>query len=232
MKAQKIIEGLYSVKLKFVNAFLIVTVDEFILIDSGTPGSEQTILKAIEEIGKKPGDLDYIILTHAHPDHIGSASVLQKISDAEVYIHSIDAPIAIQGSGFRLDNLQTSPGLMNKLISKFMMGKVKKVEPINVKHFLNDQQKLSIAGGMKVIHVPGHCAGQVALLWESKNVVFMADTCTNIGELKLSPAYEDIEVGKESLNRLSKEKFEIACFGHGKPIMTNASEKISQKWRK
>lgn len=111
------------------------------------------------------------------------------------------------------------------------MGKVKKIELVKVNYYLTDLQKLPTKEDIKVIHTSGHYADQVALLWENHNLLFAADTCTNIGKLRLSPVYENIETGKKGLYYLSTEKFKIACFGHGKPIMTNAAKEFSKKWR-
>jgi hypothetical protein len=46
----------------------------------------------------------------------------------------------------------------------------------------------------------------------------------------LSLGYEDIDRGKRDLSSLGKLDFQIACFGHGKPILENASLRFREKW--
>lgn len=106
-----------------------------------------------------------------------------------------------------------------------------KVEPAEVEHMIGDGATLSVAGGMQVIHIPGHCAGQVAFLWpEQGGVMFAADAASNMFGLGYAPINEDLVLGRRSLRKLSKFKFEVACFGHGKPIVKGAAERFARKW--
>jgi hypothetical protein len=45
-----------------------------------------------------------------------------------------------------------------------------------------------------------------------------------------SIGYEDQAVGHQSLRMLADMQFDKAVFGHGKPIMSDASEKFKAKW--
>ncbi len=221
MIAQKMADGLYMISHKRVNMFLIVQPDGCILIDTGFPDSADTVVAALAELGKKPTDIRHILLTHNHPDHIGSAAVLQKLTGAEVYIHDLDAPIAKAGGGFR--PVYPAPGLLNWLMKKFVLGKVRQVDPVRIDHRLTDSQILPLAGGITVIHVPGHCLGQVAFFWpQHGGVLFAADTCMNLGRLVWAFVYEDFAEGKRSLQKLTKLDCQMAGFGHGNAIITGA----------
>ena len=59
---------------RYVFVYLIKTDTGCYLIDSGVAGSELMIEKAVIESGYHPSDIKAIFLTHAHPDHIGTAS--------------------------------------------------------------------------------------------------------------------------------------------------------------
>lgn len=54
------------------------------LIDSGVAGNEAIIKDYLKAIGRDISELKWIFLTHAHPDHIGSAAMIQKISGCRV----------------------------------------------------------------------------------------------------------------------------------------------------
>jgi glyoxylase-like metal-dependent hydrolase (beta-lactamase superfamily II) len=75
---------------------------------------------------------------------------------------------------------------------------------------------LPIAGAFDVIHVPGHCAGQVALLWRPGRMLFAADVCTNIMGLGDPVGFENLEEGRVSQRKLASLSFDAAGFGHGK----------------
>ena len=91
---------------------------------------------------------------------------------------------------------------------------------------------LPIAGAFDVIHVPGHCAGQVALLWRPGRMLFAADVCTNIMGLGDPVGFENLEEGRASQHKLASLSFEVAGFGHGKPIARDASTRFRKKYGK
>ncbi len=231
MLAKLIVKDLYAIPISIVNTFLIDSPDGCVLIDSGSPGSAYKILQAIRELGKKDNDIRHILLTHAHPDHIGSFAALKQATGAEIYIHPLDAPIATSGAGVR--PMKPGPGLLNNVIFKLFFGSITeaKTEAAPIEHHMQDGEVLPFAGGLKAIHVPGHTAGQLAFLWpQHGGVLIAADTCSNIMRLGWSIGYEDLDAGKRSLKKLSQLDFQIACFGHGKAITQDTGARFRKKW--
>lgn len=229
MIAKLILPGLYTIASGPVNTFLIDDPAGCVLIDTGYPGSADKILAAAQELGKRPRDIKHILLTHAHPDHIGSAAALKKATGAKTYMNALDAPIARAGTGFR--PLTPAPGLMTGLLFRAFVRPVAYVEPTQIDTLIGDGEVLPIAASLTVLHVPGHSAGQVALLWRQHGgVLFAADTASNIMGLGLSLGYEDLNEGRRSLKMLAEMDFSAACFGHGKPILHDASERFQKGW--
>lgn len=200
MLAQRIANNLYSISLGPVNAFLVDAKDGSVLIDTGHPNSASKILYAIEELGKSASDICHIVLTHAHPDHIGSAAALKSATGAAVYAHSSDAAIVTRGSGFR--RMVPSPGWVNTMLFRIFVGRVETVDPVGVGCEVEDGQVLPIAGGITAVHAPGHSAGHLALLWpENGGVLFAGDACANIFGLGWSVSYEDFVEARHTLGR-------------------------------
>jgi len=77
MPAKSIVDGLYVIPVGPVNTFLLDSPDGCVLIDAGIPGSADKILQAVRDLNKQANDIRHIILTHAHPDHIGSLAALK-----------------------------------------------------------------------------------------------------------------------------------------------------------
>jgi glyoxylase-like metal-dependent hydrolase (beta-lactamase superfamily II) len=229
MPAKLITDGLYVIPIGPVNTFLLDSPEGCTLIDTGFPNSADKILQAIRELGKEASDVRHIVLTHAHPDHIGSLAALKQATGAEAYIHPLDAPIATTGTGFR--PLSPAPGLITGLMFRMFIRPVATVEGAAIEHQVQDGEVLPLAGGLTAIHVPGHCAGQLVFLWpQHGGVLFAADTCSNVMGLGWALGYEDFEEGRRSLRKLAQLDFQVACFGHGKAITHAAGAQFRKKW--
>src|SRR5579872_3735099 len=114
MGATQIVPGLYAIPVGPVNTYLLDSPDRCTLIDTGLPGSEAKILQTLIALGRNPTEIRRILLTHAHPDHIGSFAALKKATRAESYMHPLDAPIAASGKGFR--PMKPAPGLFTGIM--------------------------------------------------------------------------------------------------------------------
>src|ERR1700761_7742562 len=97
---QTLADGVHQVSMRMVNVFLVETPDGLVLIDTGFPGSADTILEAASRIGRQPNQISQIILTHAHPDHVGSLAELVRRTGAQTWIHAEDAPL-VERAEFR-----------------------------------------------------------------------------------------------------------------------------------
>jgi glyoxylase-like metal-dependent hydrolase (beta-lactamase superfamily II) len=228
MVATQVLPGLWQIKISFVNAFLVDTSDGLALIDTGIPGSAPTIQEAIRSIGRQPADIRHILVTHCHSDHSGSLAEMKRLTGAPASMHPIDAAMVRAGKAIR--TLTPAPGLLNAFICRFLLpGAPPTIEPAVIEHEVQDGDTLP--GEIRAIHVPGHCAGQLAFLWpQHGGVLIAADTAANVFGLALSPMYENIDEGRRSLSKVAALKFEVACFGHGRAIQLGASRRFAQKW--
>lgn len=221
-------EDLYIVP-GLVNVYLLDLPGGLTLVDTGFPRDTSKILEGIGAIGKRPDDLRHILLTHAHPDHIGGAAALQRKTGAQVYAHRADAPIIEAGGPFR--SIVPAPGWRNRIVVALLSRLFKRVAPASVDHLLDDGTALPFADDLVAVHIPGHCAGQVAFHWKKgPGVLFAADACINRKGMVLAAAQENVDEARRSLAKLSGLNFEIACFGHGPPLMTEADQAFRRRW--
>ena len=228
MAAKPIVEGLWQINLGAVNAFLIDD-GELTLIDTGLPDSAAKIVAAVASLGKKPSEIRHIIVTHCHPDHAGSAAALKRLTSAPVYMHAADAAMVRKGDGKR--PMTPAPGLLRHFMYSLFVARASgAIEPCAVDREIDDGTSLPIAGGLTAVHVPGHCAGQLAFVWPLRRVLFVADAASNMPTFGLSLGYENLEEGLRSLAKIAGLEFDIACFGHGSPVTTAASTMFKQKW--
>jgi glyoxylase-like metal-dependent hydrolase (beta-lactamase superfamily II) len=137
------------------NGYLVWRVDgsAAIAID---PGSDvDALTQRLEAEGL---DLEAIVLTHAHVDHLEGVPELVRRTGAPVYLHTADRPLYEHASE-----------------QAMMFGmKVNAMPPIS--HGLEHEQDLDLAGiRFLVKHVPGHSPGHVILVVEDGGVAFVGD---------------------------------------------------------
>src|SRR6266498_5482375 len=83
--------GVHHARAKHVSWVLVTDGAEVTLIDSGYPGDRARVIASLEQIGRSPADLGAILLTHGHPDHIGSAEYLRRTHRVPVRAHEREA---------------------------------------------------------------------------------------------------------------------------------------------
>jgi len=210
MSIEQIVPGVFQVPISIVNAFLLVG-EDVAVIDTGVPGSASKILEAVGQAGRTPRDIRHILLTHLHADHVGSAGALQEAVAqagglARIYMHASDAQAFQQGVSMR--PVRSSPGIWNWLIVNLFLKRrgPQEIEPAVVDCLVTDGAELPIAGGLKVIHAPGHTAGSVVLLWpQHGGVLFAGDACgRRSGRLGYPHIFEDPQAGRATLRMLGE----------------------------
>jgi glyoxylase-like metal-dependent hydrolase (beta-lactamase superfamily II) len=227
---KRVIKGVHVVPMGMANAFLIEGEDGLTLIDAGYPGKEAAVFGAIRGLGCSPGQLKHLIFTHGDPDHIGSAAAIVRETGARTYLHPLNIHMAESGGPFR--PLKAAPGPLGRVLCKLFYHPEKRLEPVAIDQPLTAGEILPIAGGFEVIHTPGHCAGQCALLWLPRRMLFAGDVATNLMGLGDPVGFESLKDGRASQRKLASRSFDAAGFGHGKPIARDASTHFRNKWGK
>jgi len=223
--AEQVVPGVYAVKIRggYVNAYLIIR-DQAVLIDSGLPRQAAKILSSLRAAGGKPEDLGHILVTHHHVDHAGSLAELLEATRAQVYVHPLDAPIVRGERDVPGPNPRSKAG---KVLGPLVMRLTpRRLPPVAVGHEVSDGEDLPLAGGITVVHTPGHTAGHTCYLWrEGRGVLFAGDAAGNIFG-RLGPPFgmftEDMAQAKESIRKIAALEFDTACFGHGGVIRGKA----------
>ena len=221
----EIIPGVHTIEgLGVGRAYLYQEADRLTLIDTGLAGSAARCFGAIERIGRRPEELRQIVITHHHGDHIGSLAEVLERTDAKVLMHILDAPIV---RGERPPPPANATGLWRALGPLLGRGS-RPSKPARVDRELADGDEIDLDGGARVVHVPGHTVGSIALYVPGRRLLFAGDAAVNV--LGLGPPAgpfgifnEDRAQLKESFRKLAQLDFEVACFGHGPPLDREAS---------
>ena len=226
MAFTKIIDGAYLVPMGNANAVLLDAGPELVLVDAGFPGKEDKVFEAVAKLGRKPSDIKHLVFTHGHPDHIGSAVPLIRATGARTYMHAADVPLAENGGPFR--PMTPAPGLLRNFMLRIVFDQNERMEPFRIDQQIADGETLPVAGGLRVIHAPGHCAGQVGLLWQGTRLLIAGDVFINIFGAADPIGFEDEAEGRRSQRKLAALAPEAVCFGHGKSIVKDAAAQLQR----
>lgn len=223
---------LWQLKLGVVNSFLLKTEDGLLIIDTGYPNSADKLFAAVRETGHDPANIRHLLLTHCHIDHAGSAAEVCRRTGARTYAHRIDADLISRGEAERHGTTVT-PGLIPALIYRFFIkNEGTHYEPLPIDQPLEHGEMLPLAGGVEIIHTPGHSAGHIALLLKQEGVLVAADLCAHVMGLSYSTVNEDIGLARQSILRAADYPFEQAVFGHGNPLRKQANSQLRDKFSK
>ncbi len=193
--------------------------DQTTLIDSGTPGKQENIIKYLQnELKSKPEDIKTIVLTHHHIDHTGSLYELKKLTNADIAAYKEDMDI-ISGEKSSSDPIYMR--FVSKLMTIFTSYKFIKPD-ISL-------QENDMVDNCRVIHTPGHTPGSIALYNSDNGVIFVGDTLTYDGNKVGGPPsflINDKEALKKSVKKITDLEPNIMLSGHGKPLTEHTSEMI------
>jgi hydroxyacylglutathione hydrolase len=198
----KVSESVHSLKIPFripagegrfiersVHAFLVAG-KEACLIDAGVAATTGPLLAMVSETGRNPGEVSTLVLTHSHPDHLGGALAIQRVTECIVAAHPserawIEDP-ALQARE------RPVPGF-----SALVGG------PVTVDRLLADGDRVGIGEDryLTVVHTPGHSPGSISLFLGDEGVLFTGDAIPVKGEL---PVYDDPITSLLSIGRFEE----------------------------
>ncbi len=156
------------------------------LIDAGIPdwGSFNALEKQLSEQGTRVKDLERIIITHMHNDHVGLIEYIRQSVDVETLAHRVaeerqQEQIRIYKEMYRntSEELQLmGGGSFQQFLSRFEHAFREDPEPLRLDKLLEDGDTLDLAGmKLKVIWTPGHAAEHICLHDADRRILFSGD---------------------------------------------------------
>jgi glyoxylase-like metal-dependent hydrolase (beta-lactamase superfamily II) len=209
------------------NSFAFVDDDgQVTLVDCGLKRSPQRLSAALASVGIARQDVTRILLTHAHSDHAGGLAEMARRTGSPVSVHSDDAGWVRDGRTPPLDPSLRLGRLLNVLNRK---GRTS-FEPVAVDEELTDNQLLPVAGGLRVVHTPGHSPGHVSFLHEPSGVLVTGDALFNVRGIgwSIPLACTNFRLSQRTAQRFSDLSFSVAAFTHGPHVSTAARAYVGQ----
>jgi len=216
--AMEVADGVYQIQMRGADSFLIAE-ERLTLIDAGMVGSRRMLDRHLRDIGRSFDELERIVCTHGHPDHIGGVNELVRDrDDLEVLIHPADLEGIQRPLRLALAKSPNGGGRRGRLIQYLTPAPENPVP-------LEDGMLLPLLGGLRVIHTPGHTPGSVCLYAERLRLLFTGDVLQVIrGRLGYASKLfsHDHAAARASVERLAALEVETIALSHYPPWTDDA----------
>jgi glyoxylase-like metal-dependent hydrolase (beta-lactamase superfamily II) len=224
---------------RLVNWYLLEDGGRITIVDAGCPAYRSQLEDALGAVGASLEDVEAIVLTHAHVDHIGFAQALQDERGTPVYAHEAELPEATTGKAPSTE-ASVVMALLRHRRAREMIGHMARngaARPPKVARVTTfaDGETLDVPGRPQVVHVPGHTPGSCLVHVPGDGAVITGDAlcgwdmATGAPGPTLPPAVfsNSMAQARASLDRVEALDAQTLYYGHGDPWTEGAAAAVA-----
>ncbi len=221
-----------------VNSYLVAADDGVTIIDAGLPGYWKDLPAELAAMGRSLDDVRGVVLTHGDTDHIGFAERIRRERGVPIYVHAADAGRA------RMEVKKPSSGwgpikigpMLGFLWFSGRKGGLR-IPPLTEIVTVEDGATLDLPGSPRIVHIPGHTPGSVAIHVPAADAIFVGDALTTRSVLtgvvgsRLAPFTLDRASALASLGRLDGIDAKWVLPGHGEAWHNGVAQALREARR-
>lgn len=220
--------GIHRVQDAYTNWYLVQDGDALTVVDAGFPGSWESLHAALAILGRRPGDVEAIVLTHAHFDHVGFAERARREWDVHVWVHERDRSLSRHPFHYEREHSLARhlghPAGWLIAASMARHGAARTQGLTEVRGFAREEE-LDVPGRPHPIRTPGHTHGHVSLHFPDRGAVIAGDALVTHDpytqrkgpRIVSGAATADSDEALASLTRLEETRAQTVLPGHGEP---------------
>ena len=227
MLQRDVAEGIHRVEEAFTNWYLVEDGESVTVVDAGYPSGWHTLPKVLAALGRAPSDVQALVVTHAHPDHIGFAELLRTEWDVPVWLHERDR--SISRHPFRYETERPVFRYLSPRLLKFAVAMAREgvlgTQPLGDVRAFADEDELDAPGRPVPVLTPGHTHGHTAFHFPDRGAVIVGDALSTAEPYTGKPgprllagaSNADSTQALASLQRIADTAADVLLVGHGAP---------------
>lgn len=226
--------ALHRIGNDIVAVYLVDTSDGVTIIDAGLAGQWNDLTAELAAMGRSLDDVRGVVLTHGDTDHIGFAERLRRDHGVPVYVHEADAARARGEESSKPAWGPMKLGATARFLWYAMRKNGLKTTPVAEVMTVHDGDVLDLPGSPRIIGLPGHSAGSIAIHVPAADAVFVGDALTTRHVLtgaagpQPAPFTDDPEGALASLEHLRGLEATWVLPGHGTPWNRGVEEAVRE----
>ena len=191
------------------------------LIDCGPPQRKPgSVAAALEPFKLRPADIDTVLFTHGHSDHVGGLAELKAAGPVEVIIGEADGYFLSDHAKAFDDFYSVGDKMLSASgdISEAKKGFLMMAGPeFTADRFVNDGDIVDLGNGLafKAVNLPGHSRGSMGYCWEKEGIIICGDAIPALsGPDGSLPIIMDLFAYRNSIDRLMAMALNTLVFTH------------------
>jgi glyoxylase-like metal-dependent hydrolase (beta-lactamase superfamily II) len=226
--------ALHRVGNDIVAAYLVDTAEGITVIDAGLAGHWRDLNAELASMGRSLGDIRGLVLTHGDTDHLGFAERLRRDHGVPVYVHPADAARARGEVKTKASWGRIRLGAITRFLAYAVRKGGFRTTYLSEVVEVADGQVLDLPGAPRIIGLPGHSPGSIAIHVPVADAVFVGDGLTTRHVLtgqrgpQPAPFTDDPQQALSSLSRLEGLQAGWLLPGHGTPWHGSIDEAVRE----
>lgn len=173
----EIAPGVFYFTTGLFNWYVVEEAGRLTVIDGGFPGHYRLLTSGLDKIGKTIQDVEAILVTHAHADHLGFIERLRTETNKPVYAHREDHEAASRSLQLPWSGLLSNAwrGNIRRMLLHATVNGVFSQPSVKKLVASDHDDRLEVPGRPIVLHTPGHTPGELCFFLPDRQALFTGD---------------------------------------------------------